>query len=82
MSQRSLLFSKSVKQLVDKEKTWVLLENDFHDVLDSKGNIIYRYKSCIDNYTYEYKDENGIKHSKTVKKNVFVHFSQSYNEKS
>ena len=40
MSQRSLLFSKSVKQLVDKEKTWVLLENDFHDVLDSKGNII------------------------------------------
>ena len=74
MSQRSLLFSKSVKQLVDKEKTWVLLENDFHDVLDSKGNIIYRYKSCIDNYTYEYKDElkerKDYEHQKQRKKSM------------
>lgn len=75
------IFSKSVKQLVDKEKTWVLLENDFHDVLDSKGNIIYRYKSCIDNYTYEYKDENGIKHSKTVKEKRVCTFSPKLQRK-
>lgn len=46
------LFSKAVKGLPQTEKTWVLLDNDFKDVRDSKGNLLYRYKSCIDKFPY------------------------------
>ena len=53
------LFSKSVKQLPENEKVWVLLENDYQEVLDQKGNLKYKYKSTIDHFKYHYKDENG-----------------------
>lgn len=46
------LFSKSVKGLPEIEKTWVLLEQDFKEVRDSNGKLLYRYKSCIDKFPY------------------------------
>lgn len=46
------LFSKSVKSLPEVEKTWVLLDSDYQEVRDKKGNLLYRYKSCIDNFPY------------------------------
>ena len=56
------LFSKSVKQLPQTEKVWVLLDNDYKDVRDSDGHILYRYKSCIDKFPYTYTDEEGNSH--------------------
>ena len=55
------LFSKSVKTLPEKEKVWVLLDQDYVDVKDKKGNILYRYKSCVDDFEYTYTDANGKK---------------------
>ena len=54
------LFSKSVKGLPQKEQEWVLLDNGFTDVKDKKGNIKYRYKSCVDTfpYTFEFEGKN------------------------
>jgi transposase len=46
------LFSKSVKGLPEKEKTWVLLDQDFKEVRDRNNKILYRYKSCIDKFPY------------------------------
>lgn len=46
------LFSKSVKGLPETEKTWVLLEQGFKEMRDSKGTLLYRYKSCIDKFPY------------------------------
>ena len=46
------LFSKSVKTLPETEKTWVLLENGYKDVKDRYGKVIYRYKSCVDQFPY------------------------------
>lgn len=40
-----------------KEREWILLENGFTDVKDKKGNIIYRYKSCIDTFPYTFEFE-------------------------
>ena len=56
------LFSKSVKQLPDKELTWVLLDNDYKNVKDKDGNILYKYKSCVDKFPYIYTDDKGNKH--------------------
>lgn len=46
------LFSKTVKGLSEKEKVWVLLDQDFNEVKDKSGKILYRYKSCIDKFPY------------------------------
>lgn len=47
------LFSKSVKGLPETEKTWVLLEDGFTDVKNKHGKLLYRYKSCIDQFPYK-----------------------------
>lgn len=57
------IFSKSVKQLPETEKTWVLLKNDYKDVTDKNGKLLYRIKECTDVFSYSYTDSSGKKHS-------------------
>lgn len=57
------IFSKSIhgKGLSEIEKKWLLLENDvnvFTDYKDEKGNILFRIKSCIDTFSYSFKERN------------------------
>ena len=54
------LFSKSVKSLPEVEKTWVLLDAGFVDVKDKHGKVLYRYKSCIDEFPYKVEQEGKI----------------------
>jgi transposase len=51
------LFSKSVKGLPEKEKVWVLLENGYQEVRDNSGKLLYRYKSCVDEFPYKIEHE-------------------------
>lgn len=50
------IFSKSVKQLPETEKTWVLLPNDYKDVKNADGDALYRIKECVDDFEYKIKD--------------------------
>lgn len=55
------IFSKSIhgKGLSEKEKKWLLLENDtnrFIDYTDENGHLLYRLKSCVDTFSYKFKD--------------------------
>ena len=59
------IFSKSVKNLPETEKTWVLLENNYVDVKNKKGEVLYRIKDCVDDFSYTYTDDTG--HKKTLK---------------
>lgn len=59
------IFSKSVKMLPDTEKIWVLLENDYVDVKNKTGEVLYRIKDCVGDFNYNYTDKNG--HRKTLK---------------
>lgn len=56
------LFSKAVKNLPGTEKTWGLLEDGFTDVKDKHGKLLYRYKSCIDEFPYKVEHE-GREHT-------------------
>lgn len=47
------IYSQSVKKLEEKEQKWVLLDNDYIDVTDSLGNLEFRYKTCIDTFSYK-----------------------------
>lgn len=59
------IFSKSVKTLPETEETWVLLANDYVDVKNKNGEILYRIKECVDDFSYTYTDADG--HRKTLK---------------
>ncbi len=50
------IFSKSVKQLPETEKTWVLLPNDYRDVKNADGDVLFRIKECVDDFEYKIKD--------------------------
>ena len=50
------IFSKSVKQLPDVEKTWVLLPNDYRDVKNASGEVMYHIKECVDEFEYKFRD--------------------------
>ena len=55
------IFSKSVKQLPDVEKTWVLNNNDWKTVKDKDGQVLYKYKSCVDDFPYSFiRDDKKI----------------------
>lgn len=69
------IFSKSIKQLKDKEKLWALLDDGFVEVKDRNGNLLYKYKSCIDDFKYEYTDKDGHKVSKTIKEKRVVTYN-------
>ena len=47
------IYSQSVKKLEEKEQNWVLLDNDYVEVKDDLGNVEFKYKKCIDDFTYK-----------------------------
>jgi len=69
------IFSKSVKQLPETEKTWVLLDNDYVDIKNSSGDILYRIKECVDTFPYSFTGEDGKKHSFTITEKRVVTFN-------
>lgn len=55
------IFSKSIhgKNLSEKEKKWIVSENEgnvWKDFTDNDGKLLYRLKSCIDTFHYRFKE--------------------------
>lgn len=55
------IFSKSIhgRNLSEKEKKWLLLENDKNtwvNYTDKDGKLLYRLKSCVDTFSYQFKE--------------------------
>ena len=71
------LFSKSVKQLPETERTWVILDNGYREIYDSEGNLKYKLKECIDKFPYTYTDENGKKHKINLTEKRVVTYNPS-----
>ena len=71
------LFSKSVRMLPQTEKDWVLIDKGYEDVLDKDGHLLYKFKECCDEYTYEYTDDNGKKYTRKVKEKRVVTYNPS-----
>ena len=49
--------------LSSTEKKWLVLDeplkNKWTNVIDKNGKLLYRYKECIDDFEYKFKDENN-----------------------
>ena len=61
------IFSKSCKQLPQKEKVWLFLDNDYQDITDEQGKVIYKRKECVDYFPYTYIDDEGQAHTINIK---------------
>ena len=86
------IFSKSVhgRNLSKAEKQWVLLEDDYANrytpYYDDNGNMKYKIKSCIDTFSYSFKEtdaDTGDIHtvSFSVKEKRIVSFNPALAEK-
>lgn len=75
------IFSKSVKLLPETEITWVLLNNDYRNVTDKNGNLLYRIKECIDDFTYTITDSTGKKRKVQLREKRVVTFNPKLAEK-
>ena len=69
------IFSKSVKQLPETEKTWILLNNDYRDVKNAEGKVLYRIKECTDDFEYKFTDPSTgkVKRSKIREKRIVTY---------
>lgn len=45
-----------MKQLPEIERIWVFLPNDYNDVKNTNGDVLYRIKKCVDDFEYRIKD--------------------------
>lgn len=75
------IFSKSVKMLPEKEEEWLLLSNDYKEVRDDRGNLLYRVKSCTDDFEYSYKDSFGKTKKTKLKEKRVVTYNPKLAEK-
>lgn len=65
------IFSKAIrgKCLSEKEKQWLLLENNaniFTDYTDEKGRLLFRLKSCVDTFSYSFRETDQETGKETV----------------
>lgn len=75
------IFSKSVKMLPETEKIWVLLENDYVDIKNKRGEVLYRIKDCIDDFNYNYTDKDGHRKVLNLTEKRVVTFNPKLAEK-
>lgn len=75
------IFSKSVKTLPETEKLWVLLENDYTDVKNKNGDVLYRIKECVDDFPYSYTDTNGRRKTTKLREKRIVTYNPKLAEK-
>lgn len=75
------IFSKSVKMLSEKEIIWLKSENDWREKYDEDGNLIYKYKSCIDDFPYLFTIENGKKIKMEITEKRVLTYNYSLAEK-
>jgi transposase len=75
------IFSKSVKQLSEKEMVWVELDRDWHEVKNKEGKLLYKYKECVDAFPYTYAGENGKTLKVKIKEKRVLTYNPSLAEK-
>lgn len=81
------IFSKAIhgKGLSDSERKWLLLaddlENVWTEVRDAGGALLYRYKECVDEFEYRFKDSAGEEIAFKVREKRVVSYTPSLAKK-
>ena len=73
--------SKSVKKSWSKLSNWALDNNEYTEIKDSSGTLVFKYKSRINNVELIYKNNDGTKSKKIVKEKEIIYWSKKHYEK-
>ena len=73
--------SKSVKKSWTKLSEWALDNNEYTEIKDSTGTVVFKYKSRINDVELTYKNPDGTKAKKTVKEKEIIYWSKKHYEK-
>lgn len=86
-SNDGYIFSKSIhgNNLSETEKKWVLLDdneqNKWFEILDEKGKLLFKVKSCIDTFEYSFINDDGEKISFKQEEKRIISYNPSLAEK-
>lgn len=74
------IYSQSVKKLSAKEKTWVDIQDQYIEKKEG-SDIVFKIKSCKDDFSYSFVDQNGKKIAFKVSQKRVVYWSKKLEEK-
>ena len=75
------IVSKSVKKSWAKLSDWALNDSDYIEIKNAIGEVVFKYKSRINEITLVYKNEDGTKSKKKVKEKEIIYWSKKHYEK-
>lgn len=75
------IVSKSVKKSWTKIGPWALNNDDYTEIKNSTGEVVFKYKSRINEIELTYKNADGTKSKKTIKEKEIVYWSKKHYEK-
>ena len=75
------IVSKSVKKSWSKLRNWALEDGEYTEIRNSLGEVVFKYKSRINEITLTYKNEDGTKSTKVVKEKEIIYWSKKHYEK-
>ena len=75
------IVSKSVKKSWTKIGPWALDNNDYTEIKNSSGEVVFKYKSIINEIELTYRNPDGTKSKKNVKEKEIIYWSKKHYEK-
>ena len=75
------IVSKSVKKSWTKIGPWALEDKDYTEIKNSTGEVVFKYKSRINEIELTYKNSDGTKSKKIVKEKEIIYWSKKHYEK-
>lgn len=79
--ENGYIVSKSVKKSWKKLRPWALDNNDYTEIKNSFGEVVFKYKSRINEIELTYKNEDGTKSKRKVKEKEIIYWSKKHYEK-
>ena len=75
------IVSKSVKKSWNKLRQWALNNNEYVAIKNKSNEVVFKYKSRINEIKLIYKNEDGTKFQKTIKEKEIIYWSKKHYEK-
>lgn len=74
------IVSKSVKKSWKSQRDWALEEKDYTCIRNASNQVVFKYKSRINEITLTYKNEDGTKSKKIIKEKEIIYWSKKHYE--
>ena len=75
------IVSKSVKRSWKSQREWALNEKDYKVITNKNKEVVFKYKSRINEITLTYKNVDGTKSTKKVKEKEIIYWSKKHYER-